>query len=38
MILSSEMDRLNEINRALEQDIKKLRLRYADQIAVETKH
>ena len=38
MILSAEIDRLTESNRGLEDDIKRIRLRYADQIAAETKH
>jgi predicted nuclease with TOPRIM domain len=32
-ILSVEIDRLTGENRGLEEDIKKLRLRYADQIS-----
>lgn len=38
MILSAEIDRLQSENRGLEDDIRKLRLRYADQISAETKH
>lgn len=38
MILSAEIDRLVGENRGLEDDIKRIRLRYADQIAGETKH
>lgn len=38
MILSAEIDRLNGDNKGLEEDIRRLRLRYADQIAAETKH
>lgn len=38
MILSAEIDRLQGENRGLEEDISKLRLRYADNIAFEQKH
>ena len=38
MILSAEIDRITGENRGLEEDIRKLRLRYADNIAQETKH
>ena len=31
-ILGSEIDRLNHLNSGLEEDIKKMRLRYADQM------
>ena len=37
-ILGAEMDRLVGENKGLEEDISKLRLRYANNIAVETKH
>lgn len=38
MILSAEIDRITGENRGLEEDIRKLRLRYADNIAQEKKH
>lgn len=37
-ILGSEIDRLTGENKGLEDDIRKLRLRYADNIAGEKKH
>lgn len=37
-ILGAEIDRITGENRGLEEDIKKLRLRYADNISAEKKH
>ena len=37
-ILSVEIDRLTGENKGLEDDIRKLRLRYSDQISAETRH
>lgn len=36
-ILGAELDRINDINRKLDEDARKMRLKYANQIDIENK-